>query len=301
MNEARALDPPKAPVPRREAARAAAPARPAPVPSAPRPLGARAHLVAMGAVVRREALRFLAQRGRLVSAIVRPLVWLLVFAAGFRAALGLSITPPYQTYITYEVYIVPGLCGMILLFNGMQSSLSLVYDREMGSMRLLLTSPLPRWWLLFAKLVAGAVIGTLQAYAFLAVAAAFGVVLPWQGYVAALPALVLAGLMVGALGLALSSTVKQLENFAGVMNFVIFPMFFLSSALYPLWKMAESSPLLRDICAANPFTHAVELIRFALYAELAPWALLWTGLALVVFMALALWGYDPARGLVRRR
>ena len=72
-----------------------------------------------------------------------------------------------------------------------------------------------------------------------------------------LPGLVLGGLMLGALGLVLSSFIKQLENFAGVMNFVIFPMFFLSSALYPLWKMAESSPLLRDICAFNPFTHVV--------------------------------------------
>ena len=102
--------------------------------------------VALGAILHREALRFLGQRGRLVAALVRPLVWLFVFASGFRAALGLSITPPYQTYITYEIYIVPGLVGMILLFSGMQSSLSLVYDREMGSMRLLLTAPLPRCW-----------------------------------------------------------------------------------------------------------------------------------------------------------
>ena len=85
------------------------------------------------------------------------------------------------------------------------------------------------------------------------------------------------------------------------MNFVIFPMFFLSSALYPLWKMAESSPLLRDICAVNPFTHAIELIRFALYLEWNPWALLWTVVAGAIFMALALWGYDPARGMIKRK
>ena len=85
------------------------------------------------------------------------------------------------------------------------------------------------------------------------------------------------------------------------MNFVIFPMFFLSTALYPLWKMAESSELLRDVCAFNPFTHAVELIRFALYAELNAGALGWTLLAFAVFAAGALWGYDPARGLIRRR
>lgn len=258
-------------------------------------------LIALTAILQREGLRFLGQRGRLIAALVRPLVWLFVFAAGFRAALGLSITPPYQTYITYEIYIVPGLVGMIMLFNGMQSSLSLVYDREMGSMRLLLTSPLPRWWLLFCRLVAGSLISVLQGYAFLAIAAAYGIRFPWAGYLAALPAMALAAMMLGALGLVLSSFIRQLENFAGVMNFVIFPMFFLSSALYPLWKMAEASTFLRDICAVNPFTHAVELIRFALYGQFNPLALSVVMLALLIFAGAAVWGYDPARGMTGRK
>ena len=259
------------------------------------------YLIALRAIVAREALRFIQQRGRFIAALVRPLVWLLVFAAGFRAALGLSITPPYQTYIQYETYIVPGLCGMIMLFNGMQSSLSLVYDREMGSMRLLLTAPLPRWWLLFCRLLASTAISILQVYAFLIIANLYGITWPPLGYLTVLPALAIAGLMLGALGLALSSFIKQLENFAGVMNFVIFPMFFISSALYPLWKMAESSELLHAICAANPFTHAVEMIRFALHVQISPAATLWTLLAALVFMALAVWGYDPSRGMVRRK
>jgi ABC-2 type transport system permease protein len=258
-----------------------------------------AYLVALRAIVVREAWRFLNQRSRFLSALVRPMVWLVVFAAGFRAALGLSIIPPYQTYITYEVYIVPGLCGMIQLFNAMQSSLSLVYDREMGSMRLLLTSPLPRSWLLFCKLLAGTAVSILQVYVFLGLAAVFGIEMPATGYVYVLPALIVSGLMLGALGLLISSTIRQLENFAGVMNFVIFPMFFLSSALYPLWKMQESSKLLRDICAVNPFTHAVELIRFALYGQFNGLALLWVGVAFVVCMLGALWGYDPARTMLR--
>ncbi|RLJ58895.1 ABC-2 type transport system permease protein [Litoreibacter meonggei] len=259
------------------------------------------YLTSLRAIVTREALRFIHQRERFIAALVRPLIWLLVFAAGFRAALGLSIIPPYQTYITYETYIVPGLCGMILLFNGMQSSLSLVYDREMGSMKLLLTSPLPRWWLLFCKLVGSTSISVLQAYAFLAIAAAFGISMPAVGYITALPALVVAGVMLGALGLLLSSLIKQLENFAGVMNFVIFPMFFLSSALYPLWKMAESSELLFTICALNPFTQAVELIRFALYASFNGSALFWTLAATAAFTTAALWGYNPARTGISRK
>src|SRR6201997_4536770 len=93
-------------------------------------------------IVWRETLRYWHQRERFISALVRPLVWLFIFAAGFRSVLGVSIIPPYDTYVLYEVYITPGLVAMIQLFNGMQSSLSMVYDREMGNMRTLLVSPL---------------------------------------------------------------------------------------------------------------------------------------------------------------
>jgi ABC-2 type transport system permease protein len=250
---------------------------------------------AAGAIMARELARFVTQRERFLAALVRPLVWLFVFAAGFRAALGLSIIPPYRTYIPYETYIAPGLCGMILLFSAMQSSLSLVNDRESGTMRLMLTAPWPRWFLLGAKLLAGALVGLLQVAVFLAIAWAHGIHLPAAGYLAALPAVILSGLMLGALGLLLSARVRQLENFAGVMNFVIFPMFFLSSALYPIWKMQEGSPVLAALCRINPFTHAVELIRFALYGQLNAAALAVVCLASGVFFAAALWGYEPAR------
>ena len=93
------------------------------------------YVTCLNGIVWREALRFLHQRERFVSALVRPLVWLFIFAAGFRQVLGVSIIPPYETYVLYEVYITPGLMAMIQLFNGMQSSLSMVYDREMGNMR----------------------------------------------------------------------------------------------------------------------------------------------------------------------
>lgn len=251
-------------------------------------------------VILRENLRFFHQRGRFFGALVRPLVWLLVFAAGFRAALGISIIPPYETYISYEIYILPGLVGMVQLFNGMQNSLSIVYDTEMGSMRVLLTSPLPRWWLLTCKLLAGVSVSFFQVYAFLVISWLFEVEAPLIGYLMVLPALVLNGLMLGSLGLLLSSAIKQLENFAGVMNFVVFPLFFLSSALYPLWKMRESSELLYYLCKINPFTHGVEMIRFALYGQFNTAAVGWVSLATVIFVSLAIWGYRPGRTSSRR-
>ena len=107
--------------------------------------------------------------------------------------------------------------------------------------------------------------------------------------------------MLGALGMLISSLIKQLENFAGVMNFVIFPMFFASSALYPLWRVKESSVPLYWVCELNPFTHATELIRFALYEQVN-----WISLGVVlgctaVFLFGAILAYDPARGFLARR
>ncbi len=256
-------------------------------------------LQALRAIVWRELAKFMHQYGRLLSAIVRPLLWLAVFAAGFRNVFGVAIVEPYDTYIPYDVYIAPGLIGMVLLFNGMQSSLALVYDREMGLMRLLLTAPLPRPWILFSKLAATAVLSIVQAGAFVAVAALLGTLLPVWG--PQLPhvvlALVSAALMLGALGLLLSVHIKQLENFAGTMNFVIFPMYFMSTALYPLWKLEESGAgWVYQIARINPFTHAVEWLRFALYGKdpgLSPYVVLAT---LGLCFALASWGYDPQRG-----
>src|SRR5262245_47236310 len=126
----------------------------------------------------REILRFLQQYTRFVAALVRPLIWLFVFAAGFRSVLGVSIVPPYQTYILYDEYVIPGLVAMILLFNGMQGSLSMVYDRELGSMRVLLTSPMPRWFLLLPKPLSGPLLSLAQVYVFLLIAYAYGIELP---------------------------------------------------------------------------------------------------------------------------
>ncbi|MDO9383010.1 MAG: ABC transporter permease [Hyphomicrobiaceae bacterium] len=310
-------------------------------------LGFGGYVTCLLGIVWREVMRFLHQRERFFSALVRPLIWLFIFAAGFRQVLGVSIIPPYSTYVLYETFVMPGLVGMILLFNAMQSSLSMVYDRETGAMRTLLVSPFPRSFLLLSKLLGGVFVALLQAYTFLVIARLweawtwssqdsiltniaatwqqFGVVDPHlSGYLTVLPALILSGLMLGSLALFMSSVIKQLENFAGVMNFVIFPMFFASSALYPLWRIKESSVLLYEICRLNPFTHAVELIRFGLYGQIGPpveqaaqaaadgWSFAvvngidLTHLYVVVgctlfFLGAAVYAYNPSKGLIGRR
>ena len=261
-------------------------------------------LLGLWVIIAREIAKFLRQRERLFSSMVRPLLWLIVFASGLHDLLGISIIPPYRTYTPYQEYILPGLIGMVVLFQSMQSALSLVYDREVGVMRVMLVTPLPRPFLLFAKILAATVLALLQAAIFLAIAAAFGAALPLKTLIMVVPAVIAAGLMLGSIGLVVSVYTKQIENFAGMMNFVIFPMFFLSSALYPLWKLREAG--VREIYTManwNPFTHAVELIRFAAYGQFNALSFaVVVGTGLVAF-ALAVRGYNPlvgALGQVKR-
>lgn len=278
------------------------PELPAPAAPWPAPTFFQHLLRALRSVVGREVLRFLKQPSRLGSALVRPLLWLVVFSAGFHNVFGVAIVAPYETYVEYNVYMLPGLLGMVALFNGMQSSLSMVFDREMGVMRLLLTAPLPRGWLLAFKLVAGACLSVLQMAVFLVMAALVGTEVMWQAAPGLLVCMLLAAVMLAALGLMLSVYVRQLENFAGTMNFVIFPMFFISPALYPLWKLEESGAWwLFQLAQVNPFTHAVEMLRFASVGQFNPLA---TGVVVgctVVFFVLALWGYDPQRGWIKQK
>ena len=257
---------------------------------------------ALRAVVGREINKFMRQPSRLASALVRPLLWFVVFSAGFHNVFGVSIVPPYETYVEYQVYMVPGLLAMVALFNGMQSSLSMVYDREMGVMRLLLTAPLPRGWLLAFKLLAGTCLSMLQMAVFLLIALAFGVTMDWLHVPLLVLAMACGATLLAALGLMLSVYIKQLENFAGTMNFVIFPMFFISPALYPLWKLEESgAQWLLLMAQFNPFTHVVESIRFAIVGQFNALSGAVVLGGIVIFFTLAWWGYDPQRGWMKQR
>jgi ABC-2 type transport system permease protein len=256
--------------------------------------------LALAAITGREVHKFLRQPGRLASSLVRPLLWMVVFAAGFRQMPDLGNVMPFNPDLDYRLYMVPGLALMVCLFNGMQSSLAMVYDREMGVMRLLLTAPLPRGYLLACKLAGGAFLSVLQALAYMIIVVVWGIGLsPWQ-VLNALPALVLGALMLSAFGLMLSVYIKQLENFAGTMNFVIFPMFFLSSALYPIQRMQNAgAEWIYQVSSFNPFTHAVEALRYALYGKIAPLSLAVVVISSLVFYMVAAAGYDPQRGLVK--
>jgi ABC-2 type transport system permease protein len=212
-------------------------------------------LLALGSIVEREFKRALRQRGRLASTFARPLLWLIAVGAGFSA-----LIPGGH----YQRYLLPGIVGMVILFSSMLSALGSIHDRQFGPMRMLLIAPVARGTIVLGKTASAALLAVAFAIVFSPLAWIFGIDVGALSYLAFVGAVVLTALALASLGMLAASRIRRLEDFAVAMNFVIFPMFFLSGALYPANKL----PIwLQPIVRANPLTYGVDLMRHTLLAS----------------------------------
>ena len=216
---------------------------------------------AIAGIVARELLRFLRQRGRLLSSLARPFVWLVFAGAGFATVFSGAGA------IDYRRYLAPGLLGMVVMFGSLLAALSTVIDREAGVLRMVLVAPIRRSTVALGKALGATLLGTTQAVVVAVLLLSLLRLWPGpSGLLLGLIAIVLSGLALGALGLVLAATMRSIENFAGVMNFVVFPMLFLSGALYPVRRLG---PWLHVLVHANPLAYGVDLLKHALLAEWA--------------------------------
>src|SRR5207302_6055532 len=166
-----------------------------------------------------------------------------------------------------RVYMAPGLLGMVVMFGSLLAALSTVTDREAGVLRMVLVAPIRRSTVAFGKTLGATLLGTAQAIVVAAILLPCVQLRPTlAGMLLGLVALVLSGLALGALGVVLAASIRSIENFAGVMNFVVFPMLFLSGALYPVRHLG---PVLRLVAYVNPLAYGVDLLKHAL---LGAWA-----------------------------
>ena len=212
-------------------------------------------------IVAREFVRFLRQRGRVLASIGRPFVWLMFAGAGFAAVFA------GRSEIDYRVYMAPGLLGMVVMFGSLLAALSTVTDREAGVLRMVLVAPIRRSTIAFGKTLSATLLGTTQAIVVAALLFPVVHLRPtFTGVLLCLVAFFLSGFAMGALGLVLAASIRSIENFAGVMNFVVFPMLFLSGALYPVRHLG---PVLSAVAYANPLAYGVDLLKYAL---LGRWA-----------------------------
>jgi ABC-2 type transport system permease protein len=208
---------------------------------------------AVHGIVARDLTRTTRQTSGLLGGLARPFMWLLLVGSGYNAIARLEGGLPYQAFV------FPGVVVMAALFGGMLTAIGTVYDREFGMLRLMLASPAGVAAVLTGRAVAAALVGMVQGAIVLACAPLVVPVTP-GGMLAAAGALALAAVVSAVLGLLVAARLRSVENFAGVINVVLFPLLFVSGALYPTAGMPAP---LRLLARLNPVTYQVDLMRHA--------------------------------------
>jgi ABC-2 type transport system permease protein len=203
----------------------------------------------------REVLRYWREKSRIISSLILPLLWLLVFGSGLR---GVQISGG----LAYQTYIFPGILGMTLLFTSVFSGVSVIWDREFGFLKEILVAPVSRPSIVIGKALGSGTSALIQGAILLPLSFLVGVHLSPISFVILLPTMVLISVGLVSVGLLMASLMTSLEGFNFIMSLVIMPMFFTSGALFPL----TSAPVwLRDFSYINPLTYGVDVLRWAAF------------------------------------
>jgi ABC-2 type transport system permease protein len=214
---------------------------------------------AVRTVWRRDMIRFLANRGQTMTWLVQPLLFLFVLGSGLQ-----PLSDASTGGADLKTFIFPGVVCVAVLFTAMISAASLVWDRELGFLKEMTIAPVSRTSIILGKLAGGATIAAAQGVIVLALAGLVGV--PYApGLVAgALALIVLVAFVVTAFGVLVAVSIRQAQSFTWVMQLVVFPMFFLSGALYPVAGLPAWLEILTKL---NPLTYAVDPMRRLVFAH----------------------------------
>ncbi len=220
------------------------------------------------ALLQRDLRAVARSRSQLYSSVLFPLMLMALLGTGVSS--GLAPTSPRILDGDYTSFLAPGMIAMTALFSSTFSSAGFYRDRESGLLRAMLASPHSARTILFGKALSAILIGSLQALAILALAVVIpGIDFAWQfgwlGGVATVVATVLCmSFMLSGLSLLLALRIKTMQGFHLIFNLVLFPLFFLSGAFFPL---DEVPTWLEVIGYINPLTYAVDLLHYASYAN----------------------------------
>jgi len=203
-------------------------------------------------IVLRDFKRFFRQRGRLVTTVARPLLWL------FIVGMGLAKVIDVKAHGSYLQFMLPGVIGMTVLFSSIFSTISVVWDREFGFLREMLVSPVSRLTIVAGNLLAGTSLSLFQGAALLFVAPFIGLSMSITDMAVMVFLIALVSFSLTAFGLFIAARLTSLEGFNVIMNFIVLPMFFLSGALYPVENLP---PVLRHLTLVNPLSYGVDSFK----------------------------------------
>ncbi|HEY6785722.1 MAG TPA: ABC transporter permease [Trebonia sp.] len=219
-------------------------------------------LRAVSIVWRRELLRFQADRLRIVSALVQPVLFLLVLGTGLSRLAGHGMPPG----LSFSTFIYPGVLAMSVLFTALFSAGSIVWDREFGFLREMLVAPVSRAALVVGKCLGGATVATLQGFVILALAGLVHVPYNPVMFLEVIGMLLLLSFTLTAFGVMVAARITQMQAFMALNQMMVMPLFFLSGALYPLNGLPT---WLAIVTRFDPLTYIVAPMRHAVFSHLS--------------------------------
>jgi ABC-2 type transport system permease protein len=205
----------------------------------------------------RSMKRYVRSKSRIVGSIAMPL-FLLVFL-GFGLNSVVSTTSLGQQYV---MFLVPGMVAMSVLFTSVFSGIQIIWDKQFGFLKETLIAPVSRLEIMFGQTVGGATTAVVQGIILMVLAVLLGLRINNPiGFFIALGFMVLVGISFTAFGIAIASRMEDMTGFQLIMNFVVFPLFGLSGALFPISSLPT---WLEPITLLDPLTYGVEGIRYGL-------------------------------------
>ena len=206
----------------------------------------------------REMKKFVRSKSRIVGSLVTPLLFLGFFSFGF----GSLAVPGAPSGVNYVQFLIPGIIGMGLLFSSTFAGLTVLLDRQFGFLKEIMVAPVTRVSIVLGRTAGAITTGLIQALLILLVSVVFQLKVPgvFELMVAIVFMILTATAFIG-MGLIFASRMKDPQGFNLIVNFLIFPLFFLSGALFPLQNLPDA---VRYIAYADPLTYGVDGMRAAL-------------------------------------
>src|SRR5450759_5243601 len=206
----------------------------------------------------RDILRYWRDRWRLVASLAQPLLFLIVFGSGLSSSLKGSASFGAAGGLSYIQFMYPGIIGMAILFTAIFGAMSIVWDREFGFLKEVLVAPIDRSSVAIGKALGGTTQAMIQGLILLILAPFVGVKLSPLTVLTMVPLAAVLAFGLSSFGVALASTMKSMQGFQVVMNFLMMPMFFLSGALFPLTGLPRWMTVLTRL---DPVAYGIAPIR----------------------------------------
>ena len=204
-------------------------------------------------VAYRELLRFVSERSRIVSSLAFPLLFLVIFGAGFGKVIG-SLAPG----VDYIQFMYPGIVAQSVLTSSLFAGVSVVWDREFGFLREILVAPIGRSGIVFGKAIGATVTALLQVAIMLILAPIVGVDLSPAIVLGLVPVVTILALGLSGLGILIASFMTSQQGFQLVIQLLIFPLIFLAGVFFPVNNVPD---WLEVVSKVNPLTYGVDAIR----------------------------------------